>query len=70
MKPFSKISACILSFRNLVSLCENKNSYSLTCSVGKNYSSTDLLVCMTSVAACSDMCVYSLIKFSNCCLLN
>ena len=36
----------------------------------QNYCTTDLLVCMTSIAACTDMNFDSFVKFSNCSFFN
>ena len=52
-----------------LSLGEYQNPYGLTGSVGKDYSAADLLLCMTSVAAGSDVNLNGLVKFCGCRLL-
>ena len=49
-------------FRYLVTLCENQYLDGLSCSVRKHDSAADLLLCVTSVTACSDMNLNCLIK--------
>ena len=61
-----KISSCCFCFFCLCILCEYKDTNFLSCSVRKNYSTTDLLICVTSVTTCSDMSFDCLIKFCCC----
>src|SRR5699024_2288119 len=60
------LSACSLGFLCFSVSCEYKYANLLTGSVRKNNSSTDLLICMTSVAACTDVSFDGLVKFGNC----
>ena len=62
----SVISACSKCLINIVTLSENKNLYSLTCSVRKNNGTTYLLICMTSINTKSDVCFDCLIELCIC----
>ena len=58
------------SFFSFSVLSKYKDTNLFTSSVRKNYSATDLLICMTSVTSCSDMSFDCFIKFSCRALLN
>ena len=64
------VCACSLSLVGLRSLCEYQNTNYLAGAVRQHDGSTDLLVSVTSVTACSDMGFYSLVKFGRSILLN
>ena len=64
------ISACCLCLIQLRTLCEYEHANLLAGAGGKDYCATDLLICMTSVAACTDVDLNSLIKFCSCGLLD
>ncbi len=59
--------ACSFCFLSFCISCKYKNTNLFTGSVRQNNSSTNLLICMTSIAACTDVSFDSLVKFSNCC---
>ena len=59
-------------FSCLISLCalgKYEDAHRLACAVRKHDSATDLLISMTSVAACTDVSFDCLIKFRDCSLL-
>ena len=62
----NKVSACCFCFLCLSVLSEHKDANLLTCSVWKNYSTTDLLISVTSVTTCSDMSLDCLVKLCCC----
>ena len=59
----NEVCACSQSLVSLCVLCEYQHACSLSCSVGKNYSAADLLICVTSVAAGADVSLDGLIEF-------
>src|SRR5699024_7334281 len=63
------VSACCLCLICLSILSEYQYTYSLTCSVRKYNGTTDLLLCVTSVTACSDMSFDGLVEFCYSCFL-
>src|SRR5699024_5135731 len=65
-----KISSCCFCFLSLCVLSEHKDADFLTCSVRKYNRTTDLLICVTSVTACSDVSLDRLVKLCYCRFLN
>ena len=64
-----EISSCCLSLSKLITLGKYQNLHRFSCSVRKNYCTTNLLLCMTSITACPDVYFNCLVKFCTCCLL-
>ena len=60
------VSASCFCFFCFCIFCEYKNANLFTSSMRQNYCTTDLLICVTSIAACTDVNFDSFVKFSNC----
>ena len=64
-----EIRTCCKCFFSLCTLCEYQYTNCFTCTVRKNYGTTNLLISMSAVNTQTNMCFYCSVKFCSRCFL-